>query len=67
MKAMILAAVVGSRLDPLTRTTPKPMVPVVGLPVIEHMGDGRDCSIQYNMGVFDGVVVPPQALQVAQT
>ncbi len=37
MKAMILAAGVGSRLDPLTRTTPKPMVPVLGLPVIEHI------------------------------
>ena len=34
---MILAAGVGSRLAPLTLTTPKPMVPVVGLPVIEHI------------------------------
>jgi len=37
MKAMILAAGVGSRLDPLTRTIPKPMVPVVNRPVIEHI------------------------------
>jgi len=37
MKAMILAAGVGSRLDPLTRTVPKPMVPVVNRPVIEHI------------------------------
>jgi mannose-1-phosphate guanylyltransferase/phosphomannomutase len=37
MKAMILAAGVGSRLDPLTRNVPKPMVPVVNRPVIEHI------------------------------
>ncbi|MBW3622064.1 MAG: NDP-sugar synthase [Armatimonadetes bacterium] len=37
MKAMILAAGVGSRLDPLTRRLPKPMVPLVNKPVIEHI------------------------------
>lgn len=37
MKAMILAAGVGSRLDPLTRNVPKPMVPVINQPVIEHI------------------------------
>jgi NDP-sugar pyrophosphorylase family protein len=37
MKAMILAAGVGSRLDPLTRNVPKPMVPIVNRPVIEHL------------------------------
>lgn len=37
MKAMILAAGVGSRLHPLTHTTPKPLVPVVNRPVIEHI------------------------------
>ncbi len=37
MKAMILAAGVGSRLDPLTRAIPKPMVPIVNRPVIEHI------------------------------
>lgn len=36
MKAMILAAGVGSRLDPLTRNVPKPMVPIVNKPVMEH-------------------------------
>jgi NDP-sugar pyrophosphorylase family protein len=34
---MILAAGVGSRLDPLTRNIPKPMVPIVNRPVIEHI------------------------------
>ncbi len=37
MKAMILAAGVGSRLDPLTRNTPKPLVPIVNQPNIEHI------------------------------
>lgn len=34
---MILAAGVGSRLDPITRNVPKPMVPVVNQPVMEHI------------------------------
>jgi len=34
---MILAAGVGSRLDPLTRNVPKPMVPIANKPVIEHI------------------------------
>jgi len=37
MKAMILAAGVGSRLDPLTRQVPKPMVPIVNKPVMEYI------------------------------
>lgn len=37
MKAMILAAGVGSRLDPLTRNVPKPMVPVINQPVMNHI------------------------------
>src|SRR4030065_578674 len=34
---MILAAGVGSRLDPLTRNLPKPMVPIINKPVMEHI------------------------------
>jgi NDP-sugar pyrophosphorylase family protein len=37
MRAMILAAGVGSRLDPLTRNLPKPLVPIVNRPVMEHI------------------------------
>ncbi|MCX6378603.1 MAG: NDP-sugar synthase [Armatimonadetes bacterium] len=37
MKAMILAAGVGSRLDPLTRSVPKPLVPIVNRPVMEYL------------------------------
>ena len=32
---MIMAAGVGTRLDPLTQTVPKPMIPVVNTPIIE--------------------------------
>lgn len=37
MKAMVLAAGVGSRLDPLTSCLPKPLVPVANFPVMEHL------------------------------
>lgn len=37
MKAMVLAAGVGSRLEPLTTQVPKPIVPVGNIPVMEHL------------------------------
>ena len=33
MRAMVLAAGVGSRLDPLTTQVPKPLVPIANVPV----------------------------------
>ncbi|HEX6538307.1 MAG TPA: sugar phosphate nucleotidyltransferase [Candidatus Dormibacteraeota bacterium] len=37
MKAVVMAGGEGSRLRPLTSRHPKPLVPVVGVPVIEHI------------------------------
>jgi len=37
MKAMILAAGKGTRLAPLTHQLPKPMIPVLGKPVMEYL------------------------------
>lgn len=37
MRAMVLAAGVGSRLDPLTSLLPKPIVPVANIPVMGHI------------------------------
>src|SRR5579864_2742110 len=37
MKAVVMAGGEGSRLRPLTSRHPKPLVPVVGTPVIEHI------------------------------
>jgi len=34
-KAMIMAAGVGSRLDPLTQCTPKPLIPIANMPVMD--------------------------------
>jgi len=37
MRAMVLAAGLGTRLRPVTRSVPKPMVPVLNRPVMEHI------------------------------
>ncbi len=37
MKGMIMAAGVGTRLHPLTKDIPKPMVPIAGRPLMEHI------------------------------
>jgi len=46
MKAMILAAGEGRRLRPLTEHTPKPMLPIAGRPLLEHIITNlRACGI----------------------
>ncbi|MGI8674459.1 MAG: nucleotidyltransferase family protein, partial [Thermoleophilaceae bacterium] len=42
MKAMVLAAGLGTRLQPITFEVPKPMVPVLDRPVMAHIVDLLD-------------------------
>lgn len=35
IKAMVMSAGVGSRLEPLTKTVPKPLVPIANKPVMD--------------------------------
>jgi mannose-1-phosphate guanylyltransferase len=37
MKAMILAAGKGTRVRPLTNEMPKPMIPIIGKPVMDYL------------------------------
>ena len=47
MKAVILAAGKGSRLNPITSTVPKPMIPIGGKPLLEHaLLNLRDIGVQ---------------------
>ena len=51
MKAMIFAAGLGTRLKPLTDTLPKALVPVCGVPLIEHV-----CRKLKSYGIDEAVV-----------
>lgn len=56
MKAVILAAGVGSRLQPLTLTTPKPLIEVRGKPIIERIFESLPEEIE-------GVILVVEHLQ----
>ncbi len=60
MKAMVMAAGLGTRLRPLTHFLPKPMVPIANRPVLHHLlnllarHDIREVGV--NIHVFPGLI-----------
>ncbi|HID90615.1 TPA: nucleotidyltransferase family protein, partial [Candidatus Bathyarchaeota archaeon] len=52
MRAVILAAGKGERLYPLTLTTPKPLLPVGGKPLVDHLL----CSLR-EVGIKEALLV----------
>ena len=61
MKAVVMAGGEGTRLRPLTSNQPKPMVPIVGKPCMEHILD-----LLREHGFYDVIVTlafMPQAIR----
>ena len=61
MKAVVMAGGEGSRLRPLTINRPKPMVPIVNKPVMEHVLD-----LLKRHGILDVVVTVQYLASVIQ-
>ena len=47
IKAMVMSAGVGSRLEPLTKTVPKPLVPIANKPDLEEVDDVVKEAIEF--------------------
>ena len=58
MKAVLLCAGFGTRLHPLTRDVPKPLLPVAGKPMVEYLVDqlAADSALQSVAGGLSGRV-----------
>ncbi len=61
MTIVVLCAGFGTRLYPLTRTTAKPLLPVAGKPILEHLVDQL-----VSTGRFDEIVIVSNGRFVAQ-
>lgn len=54
MKLIILAAWEGSRLRPLTNTVPKPLIKILGKPIVEH--NMENILSEENIHLFDEII-----------
>ena len=55
-KAMIMSAGVGSRLDPLTRNLPKPLVPIANKPVMDILFEMKENESEYLNFTFENPI-----------
>ena len=71
MKAVILAGGMGTRLRPVTGVRPKPMVPLLGKPLMEHIiallrAQGFEDALCYLSGDTANIIVKTDGLDAAQ-
>jgi len=65
MRAMILAAGLGTRLRPLTRVRPKTLVPLMGTTVF-HFWLSRLADLDFERVVANAFLLPEQLIAAAQ-
>lgn len=66
VSAMVLAAGLGTRMRPLTDKMPKPMVPVAGKPLLDHVLD-RLAEVSVSTAVVNVHYLPDQIVQHVRT